>query len=316
MGVLSGRDILTSKYITAEITDSEDRIHYVAIKHTIGDFFVADLDGKFFAFTLKNARILTHRVTMTKSFRVIQFDTSHYSSLRPETKEMELLLARNSLPKVNKMLHNVLRVLARREKHEFKPHSIIDLVSEFADKQGQYPEEVRNIKNYLLELDVDTIVTPVRKVTDFIQEDLVATSPSFLGELLPRIQRLDNEHKKITNTPVKSSTGIMKLAVIGLMAVVIIFGVAYAYDQGMFDSVTEFSDSMGTLGDGLSGLPSPTQGFVTTGAPDYSDAAIQAKYSPEELKMAVQSGEVDYNKLSSNTKDMLENVELPNEVTP
>ena len=75
MGVLSGRDILTSKYITAEITDSEDRIHYVAIKHTIGDFFVADLDGKFFAFTLQNARILTHRVTMTKSFRVIQFDT-------------------------------------------------------------------------------------------------------------------------------------------------------------------------------------------------------------------------------------------------
>ena len=108
----------------------------------------------------------------------------------------------------------------------------------------------------------------------------------------------------------------MKLAIIGLMAGVIILGGAYAYDQGMFDSLTEFSESMGTLGDGLSGLPSPTQGFVTTGAPDYSDAAIQAKYSPEELKMAVQSGEVDYNKLSSNTKDMLDNVELPNEVTP
>jgi len=192
VGVLSGRDILTSKFITAEITDSEDRIHYVAIKHTIGDFFVADLDGKFFAFTLKNARILTHRVTMTKSFRVIQFDTSHYASIKPETKELELLLARNSLPKMNGMLHNVLRVLSKREKHDFKPHSIIDLVAEFADKSGQYPEEVRNIKNYLLELDVDTIVTPVRKVTDFIQEDLIATSPSFLGELVPRIQRLDN----------------------------------------------------------------------------------------------------------------------------
>mgnify|MGYP006105316141 FL=1 len=310
MGVLSGRDILTSKFITAEITDSEDRIHYVAIKHTIGDYFVADLDGKFFAFSLKNARILTHRVTMTKSFRVIQFDTSHYSSLRPETKELELLLQKNSLPKVNKILHNVLRVLSRREKHDFKPHSIIDLVAEFSDKQGQYPEEVRNIKNYLLELDVDTIVTPVRKVTDFIQEDLIATSPSFLGELLPRIQRLDNEHKKITNTPVKGTGGMMKLAVIALMAVVIIIGVSYAHDQGVFDDVTEFTDSMGTLGDGLSGLPSPTQGFQTPGVADYSDAAIQAKYTPEELKIAVDSGEVDYNKLSSNTKEMLEDVEL------
>jgi hypothetical protein len=316
MGVLSGRDILTSKFITAEITDSEDRIHYVAIKHTIGDFFVADLDGKFFAFSLKNARILTHRVTMTKSFRVIQFDTSHYSSIKPETKELELLLLKNSLPKVNKILHNVLRVLSRREKHEFKPHSIIDLVSEFADKQGEYPEEVRNIKNYLLELDVDTIVTPVRKVTDFIQEDLIATSPSFLGELLPRIQRLDNEHKKITNTPVKGTGGAMKLAVIALMAVVIIVGVSYAHEQGMFDGVTEFSDSLSTVGEGLSGLPSPTQGFQTAGAADFSDAAIQAKYTPEELKIAVNNGEVDYNKLSSTTQEMLDGVDLNDEVDP
>ena len=317
MGVLSGRDILTSKFITAEITDSEDRIHYVAIKHTIGDFFVADLDGKFFAFTLKNARILTHRVTMTKSFRVIQFDTSHYASIKPETKELELLLARNSLPKMNGMLHNVLRVLSKREKHDFKPHSIIDLVAEFADKSGQYPEEVRNIKNYLLELDVDTIVTPVRKVTDFIQEDLIATSPSFLGELVPRIQRLDNEHRKITNTPVKGTGGMMKLAVIALMAVVIIGGIAYAADQGMFDGIFEFTDSMSTIGDGLGGLPSPTAGFQNPGAGnDYSDAAIQAKYTPEELKVAVNSGEIDYNKLSSNMKDMLDNVELESEVTP
>ena len=301
---------MTAKFITAEITDSEDRIHYVPIKHSIGDFFIADLDGKFFVFTLKNARILTHRVTMTRSFRVIQFDTSHYSSLRPETKELELLLAKNSLPKMSGMLHNVLRVLARREKHEFKPHSIIDLVSEFADKQGEYPEEVRNIKNYLLELDVDTIVTPVRKVTDFIQEDLIATSPSFLGELVPRIQRLDNEHRKITNTPIKGTGGMLKLAVIVLMAIVIAVGVFYASEQGMFDGVMSTIDSLGTVGEGLSGLPSPTQGFQTTGAGmDFSDAAIQAQYTPEELQVAVNNGEVDYNKLSSNMKEMLENIE-------
>jgi len=311
MGVLSGRDIMTSKFITAEITDSEDRIHYVPIRHTIGDFFVADLDGKFFAFTLKNARILTHRVTMTRSFRVIQFDTTHYSSLKPETKELEIMLSRNSLPKMNGMLHNVLRVLARREKHEFNPHSIIDLVAEFSDKQGQFPEEVRNIKNYLLELDVDTIVTPVRKVTDFIQEDLIATSPSFLGELVPRIQRLDNEHRKITNTPIKGTGGMLKIAVIALMAIVIVVGVFYANEQGMFDGVMSTIDSLGTVGEGLSGLPSPTQGFQTPAAGmDFSDAAIQAKYTPEELKIAVNNGEVDYNKLSSNMKDMLDGVDL------
>lgn len=309
MGVLNGRDILTSKYITAEITDSEDRIHYVAIKHTIGDYFVADLDGKFFAFTLKNARILTHRVTMTKSFRVIQYDTSHYSSLRPETKELEIMLEKNSLPKMNRMLHNILRVLSKREKHNFKPHSIVDLVQEFAGKEGQYPEEVRSIRNYLMELDVDTIVTPVRKITDFIQEDLIATSPSFLGELLPRIQRLDNEHRKITNTPVKGTGGMLKLAVIGLMAIVIVVGLVYANDQGVFDDIFKFGESVGKIGDGLGGLPAPGQ-FVTPGSLDYSDAALQAKYTPEELKVAINNGEVDYNKLSSGMKSMVDNVEL------
>ena len=63
-----------------------------------------------------------------------------------------------------------------------------------------------------------------RKVTDFIQEDLIATSPSFLGELLPRIQRLDNEHRKITNTPVKGTIGMLKIMVIILM---IMFGKCY-----------------------------------------------------------------------------------------
>jgi len=247
---------------------------------------------------------------MTKSFRVIQYDTTHYSSLKPVIKELELMLQKNSLPKVNGMLYDVLRVLAKREKDDFKPHSIIDLVAEFGDKEGQYPEEVRAIKNYLLTLDVDTIITPVRKITDFIQEDLVATSPGFLGSFVPRIQSLDNEHRKITNTPVKGTTGMLKLAVIGLMGILIVGGLFYANEQGIFDGVSEFTESMSTMGDGLGGIPSPTQGFVTPGATDFSDTAIQAKYSPEELKVAVNNGEVDYNKLSSNMKEMLEDVEI------
>lgn len=314
MGVLNGRDKLTSKYITAEISDSEDRLHYVPIKHTIGDYFVADLDGKFFAFSLKNARILIHRVTLEKSFRVIQYDTTHFNSIKPETKELEIVLQKNSLPKVNRMMFNVLRVLGKREKAEFNPHSISDLIREFGQQEGKYPDEVRSIKNYLSELDVDSIVTPVRKVTDFIQEDLIATNPSFLGELLPRIQRLDNEHKKITNTPLKGTNSFMKVAIIGLIAVVLIVGVAFAYEQGMFDGIFKFGDSISTIGDGLSGLPSPTGGFNTpaTGGVNYSDASIMANYTPEELKAAINSGEVDYNKLSSSMQDMVDSVEIEN----
>lgn len=280
------------------------------IKHSIGDYFIVDLDGKMFAFTLKNARILIHRRTLTKSFRVIQYDTCHYSSLKPETKDLELLLQKNALPKINRLLHNILRVLARREKEDFHAHDIKKLVDEFAkhgDDNPKYLEEVKNIKKFLEELDVEKIVTPVRKITDFLTEDFIATSPSFLGELLPRYQRLDTEHKKITNTPIKSTSGIMKIIVIALMAVIIVVGLVYAIDQGVFDGVADFIENIGTLGEGFSGIPSPLQGIQTKGVQDYSDDVIMTKYSGcETLKPAINSGEIDYNKLSANMKSLID----------
>lgn len=315
MAILNGRDQLTSKYITAEITDSEDRIHYVPIKHSIGNYFLADLDGTVFAFTLKDARVLTHYKTLTKSFRVIQYDTSHYSSLKPEIKEIELMLKKNSLPKLDKTAYKVLSVFAKREKAKFESHNITELLDVVSKKDGEFPNEIRQIKEYLDELNIEKIVTPVKKITEFIHNDLIATSPSYLGGLLQQYHRANSEIKAMTNSPVKSSANVLKLAVIAMMGIMMIGGLAYAIDQGMFDGMFDFADSMSSIGDGLSGLPSPTQGFVSPGAGnDYSDAAIQAKYTPEQLKIAVNNGEVDYNKLSSSMKQMLDGVDLKDEV--
>ena len=313
MGVLSGKDLLTGKYITAMITDDKNQIHFVPIKHTIGDYFVTDIDGDLYAFSLKDARLLTYKRIGAKTFQVIQYDTCNFTSLKPEIKELELVLKKNSLPKVDSMLHNVLRVLARREKENFSPHNIKDLMAVFAEQAGQFPEEVRNIKAYLDELDINEIVTPVRKVTDFIQGDLVATVPSFLGESIPRYQRLDNEHKKITNTPIKGTGGMMKVVVLIAIIVIGMLAVFVAYDQGAFDGIFDFTDNLSTIGEGFSGLPSPTGGFQAgvSGGIDYSDDAIMAKYTPESLKAAINNGEIDYNKLSSGMKAMVDSVEIP-----
>jgi hypothetical protein len=310
MAILNGRDQLTSKYITAEITDGHDRIHYVPIKINFGDYFLADLDGTLFAFTLKDARILTHYKTLTKSFRVIQYDTSHYASLKPEIKELELMLQKNNMGKLDKTGFKVLSVFAKREKAEFEPHNITELLEIVSKKEGEYPNEIRQIKAYLDELNIEKIVTPVKKITEFIHNDLIATSPSFLGGLIQQYHRVNGEIRQLTNSPVKGSGDILKMAVIGLMAIVIIVGLAYANEQGIFDGITSTVDSFGTIGEGLSGLPSPTQGFQTGGiGADFSDTAIQAKYTPEELQVAVNNGEVDYNKLSSNMKDSVDSGE-------
>ena len=309
MGILSGKDLLSSKFVTAEITDSKDRVHYVPIKHTIGDYFVAELDGQLFAFTLKDARILTHYKTMTKSFRVVQFDTTHYSSLKPETKELELVLKKNALPKMDRMLYDVLRVFGRREKEKFEKHSIKDLIELYGPKQGKFPDEVNRIMQYLEELDVEEIVTPVRKITDFITNDLIATSPSYLGGMLQQYHRVQGELRVITNRPEKATGSWMKFAVIALIIGMGIAGVVIAYDNGAFDGVTDFAGNLSTIGEGFSGLPSPTQGFVkpSVGGVDYSDAALMNKYPDcNAMTVDINAGTIDYNKLSSTMQGFID----------
>lgn len=307
MAILNGKDLLSSKFITAEISDSSDRLHYVPIKHTIGDYFVADLDGQLFAFTMKNARILTHRRTLTKSFRVVQFDTTHYSSLKPETKELEIVLKKNALPTVDRMLYDVMRVLGRREKEKFEKHSIDELIQLFGEKEGEFPEQVKRIKNYLEELDVKEIVTPVRRITDFIQNDLIATSPSYLGALLQQYHRVQGELRLITNRPEKPTTSWLKFAVVALIIGMGAAAAFIAYDNGAFDGITDFTNNLGTIGEGFSGLPSPTQGFQTPAAADYSDATIQTKYPDcPSITTAINTGQLDYNKLSANMKTLVD----------
>lgn len=308
MGILSGRDLLSGKYITAIITDSEDRGYFVALKHTLGNFFVVTLDDKIYAFTLKDARIINCREKGAKSFRFIEYDTSNFKSLRPETKELEIVLEKNALPKMNTMMFNIFKLLSRKEGKNFKEHNIAQLVEELSSREADFPEEVKNIKNYLTSLDIDDIVTPLRKITDFIEGDLMATEPSFLGEMVPRYQRLDVEHKKTTNTPIGPKIAWMKwLLILALVIMVIVF-LLYANDHGWFKAFTDLGKSF----EGFQGIPSIGQ-FTPPGTHDskyYMD-----NYTPEALKAAIDRGEIDVTTLPPDIQELVKNVELPT-VTP
>ena len=54
-----------------------------------------------------------------------------------------------------------------------------------------YDKSILNIINYLQGLSVDEIITPLRNVSNFIQEDLVSTDPSFMGTVIESYQRTD-----------------------------------------------------------------------------------------------------------------------------
>ena len=305
----NGNRIYSPKYITAEITDDNDNIHFFPITKDFDGYFVVEINKQLYAFTTKGARILRYKQKVVRSFGVIQYDVCNYKSIKPEIKEMELMLKKNSLHKMNMRLFNILQLLGRREKTDFKPHDINALIEEFEKELGgEYPEKVAEIKTYLNELDIDHIVTPLRKITEFIHEDLIATSPNFIASAIPKLKSLDYEHKLITNTEIKGNKNLMKYIVVALLAVVIIVGVYAANEKGVFKPLTDVGKGLQDIQKSGVGIPTIGQ-FQTPTGQDYSDTAIQARFpTPEALRDAVQAGTVDYNKLSQFAKDSIDTI--------
>ncbi len=340
MGLLKG-SVHTSKFITAHITDSDNRFHTVPIKHKIGNFFLVEIDGQYFAFTMKNARILTNRTNtgIGKSYQVIQYDTSHFSSINPHTKELEHVIKLNGIGRIDRQKHGILSILANRENLDFGKwkvgeklfdskkeaetyynglldkrgvevrqiiHDIDDLVKIFEKEEGDYPDQVKEIKAYLETLDIKHIVTPVRPITDFITDDLIATASSFLGEGVARAQRLDGTLRAVTNVPVKQKGNMLKYMVVAMVIGIAILGVYALNESGALKGITDFTDNLGTIQEGFKGLPAPGA-FQTPAGSDYSDSAIQNKYPDcEAINVAINSGELDYNKLSGSMKGLVD----------
>lgn len=296
MGIIKHKDIFSSKWITAEITDASNRIYYVPIKRTIGDYFLADIENHVYCFKIEGSRIKVYQHTLVKSFRVLQYDLSHYMPVSAsDNKLLEIILRKNALPKMNMMLFNILKLLGKREKEEFTPHVLKDLVNEVSQHEKDYKERVESIKNYLEHLNITEIITPVRKITEFIEGDLLATDSKFMGSIVTQHARTDLEHKKVTNTPEVGKTAWIKFILIIAMVAIIALVIYLVYDSGVLNNI----------------LPS----FPTFNVPSFSPPAQQSlmdRYpTPEAAKAAMDRGDFSYDSLSSDEKAMIDTVETP-----
>lgn len=298
MGILKHKDIFNSKWITAEITDAANRVWYIPIKNPLGDYFLADIDNQVYCFKIDGARVKTYRHTLVKSFRILQYDTNHYNPISAgDNKELENVLRKNNLPRVNLMLFNILKALGKMEKEEFEPHDLKELTAKISKKEEQYAEQVKNITNYLESLNVNQIVTPVKKISEFLEDDLMETDPKFLGTIVSTFQRTDIEHRKVTNTPITGKMAWLKFMAIAIVLLGVVGIGWYLYDSGTFESGFSFPGfDASSLGLG------PAEDPIKV----WTD-----KYTPEELKAAIDRGEVDRSELPKELQRVVDSVELP-----
>lgn len=297
MGLLSGKDLFNSKYITAVIINSSMRSFFVPIKYVIGDYFLTVIDHRLYVFRM-NEKIITYRHTMVRSFRWYLYTTDHYLPLAPnQLKELEQMLQLNDLPRINMMLFNILKYLGRREKAQFEAHKINNLIEELMKHEDRYSEEIRNILTYLEHLNIEQIVTPVRKMSEFIEDNVITPDPKFFGDVVNFFKSTDVDFKKINNEPTTGKTPWIKwiaiLAIVGLGIAIAYF----VYDSGAIQGMLpDFSQIK------------PLELTPATG----KTANIMSQYpDPVDLKIAIDQGVVDYNSLDATTKKMVDNVKLP-----
>lgn len=299
MGILDGKDVYESKWITAEITDASSGLWHVPIKHTLGDFFLVEINKQSYCFKIDGSRIKTSRRKMAKSFRVLQYDITHYKPIAaPELQKLESLIRESSLPKMDMMQFRVLKHLSRKEKKlikdkPFEPHQIKHIIDEIGEHQDKFPEHYKNMKQYLESLGTSQIVEPVKNIVEFIEGDLIATEPRFLGSIIEAYQRTDQEHKNITNTPKTAKKGWIKIIAV-LMLVVMVGGIGFwAYSSGAFDHIIPTIPTAGT----------PAQ---------MTDAQLMQKYpTPEAMKAAIDRGELSYGTLDKTMQNMVNSAKLP-----
>jgi len=327
MGVIRHKDVFTSKYVTAIISDSNDRVHFLPIKYTFDNYFITELNGNMYGFSLKDARILTYREVLSRSIKIIEYDTSHFKSINAKMqKELELVLKKNMLPKVNRLELMMLRILGQKEslniyktsnkikqnleqdpEYRFSQHDLTALIKELKARQKDFPEETQNMIEFIEDLDIDHIVTPVRRISEYLQEDLITTPPSFFGEALPRYQRIDRENKGVTNKPITAKIAWLKWIMVITFVTFAAFIIYFGYEQGWFNFITNILPNPDTFKGIPSSLNPPS---LVPQKDECSDEALQKKYSPVELKIAIQEGR-ETCKLSPTMQKLVDGVKLP-----
>lgn len=298
IGLFSGKKVFSHKNLTAEIMDAGNKIYFHPVKYIVGDYFLAVINNQTYAFKIDGARIKTSDAGGTKQFSVIHYDIQNYLPISErDLKLLELTLKENNLPKVNNKMLGALKLLGDKEKAndgEFHPHELDRIIEKLAIHKDRYSKEITEILDFMTALDTSKIVTPVRRIGDFLTGDCKTVDAKFMGEIFTQAVKMDETAKKVLNPPLTAKKSyliiILAIGIIGTTA-----GMGYfANEAGVFEGFGGIVPNVGGGGGG------------------YDQATLMSKYpSGPALRAAVDSGELDYDRLPKNVQQIVDDTPSP-----
>ena len=293
MGVVHGRDLLSSKWPTAIIIDSVGAAHFFPIKNPIGDFFFAIVNNEIYAFNTRE-QPFSWRQSMAKTFAFYVFFTDNYNPVTKELKELDTVLERNDIKKFTMLWYKVLKQFAKGEKRNFEAQEKIKLIEALSKDLKSNPKryaDYEDVIEFLKDQPLDKIVTPVRRVTDYLDDTFLAPDPAVFGAIKTSLKMLLNENREVNHVEIKAKKGWMKIA---LVCAVIVMGACIAwfiYDGGYLDN----------LGASFGG---------SLGGPNDEQIKSQFPNCPS-LRAAVDSGKLKYDSLSKSIQDVYNSCSAP-----
>jgi len=307
MGITNGRDLLSSKFRTAIIIDSINTAHFVPIKYPIGDYFFAEINNELYAFDTKGDEFKWRQNT-AKSFAFQIFFTDHYKPISSEIKELELILEQNNLPKMGLKLHGFFKMLSTRQTKDFAGFNIDEIIESLYKAKDADPEKFEKLKtiiHFIEDLNIREICTPVKRITSFLDESLLATDPRFMGAVKTAVQTAFTENREINHRPITAKKGWLKIAAIMLLITVIGLVLYLAYDSGAFEGVESMLSPIGDIK------------FDVTPPPSIAPNSAAAKYpSPEAAKAAIDRGEVKLTDFPPEMRALISSTKTPVTTTP
>lgn len=293
MGVIHGRDLLSTKWPTAIIIDSVGAAHFFPIKNPIGDFFFAVINNEIYAFNTRR-QPFSWRQSMARTFSFYVYFTDNYNPVTEELKELDNILERNDIRKFSMLWYKALKLFARSEKRKFESLEKVALIEALSKEKEKNPKRFADheeLIQFLKDQPLEKIVTPVRRATDFLDETFLAPDPAIFGAIKTSLKMLLNENREVNHVEIKAKKGWMKII---LLMCVIGMGIAigwFIYDGGYLDNL----------------------GGVSFGA--ISDQELQARYpNCNSLVDAVNAGTVKLDQISKTGLDIYE--KCPRAVSP
>ena len=234
---------------------------------------------------------------MAKTFSFYIYFTDNYSPVTSELKGLENIITQNEIPPLNMLFYKAMKHLSKKEKRKFEAlekKTLIESLSKHRDATKERFAEYQSVIEYIEELPFEKIVTPVKRVSEWLDRTFLAPDPAIMGAIKTSLELAINQDKEINHVEIKAKKGWMKII---LLMCVIGMGIAigwFIYDGGYLDDLgSGFGASFGAI----------------------SDQELQARYPTcSQLVNAVNAGTVKYDQMSKTGQSIYDN--CPRAVSP